>query len=487
MKFNSYDYFINQININPSKKNNNALIQENQRLSYKDIDFFVNEKYSVFFDFAKQKSRRCAILLKDSILSVILYYGLLKYDITPAFLNFSENLKSVVGILSVGNFDTLVVDKNKFGKNEISEIISQSNINSLFFSDGENIDLNFDKKINLFEKEGKFILYSSGSTGLPKGVLHNQEDMVPAAKIHAEEVIGLTSNDIVYSMSNLNYTFAFVNATMSPFYASASSIISYDTNAWQVIENINKHHPTVICGVPAMISMVLELSKIQKLDLSSVRLVLSAGEKLPVRLWENWYKEYSIPIIEGYGSVEMIANVISNRYNDYKLGSSGKITGSFIINENEDGELEVTGPTVSVNYIGKEKNNSKTYKTGDMFKKDSEGNYWYIGRKDNVFKFNGIWMNPHEIEENLENFEGIGYALVVNDNMQLTAFIVPDSVNKNLDKEYFKKLNLYIKTKLEHYKCPTKYVVVSEIPKNQNGKKIRKLISQNLWIKTILL
>lgn len=485
MKFNSYNYFIRKRNIECGRGSNIALICNGKTLSYNQIDSLINDEYGHFFELLnKNSAKRCAICLKDSIISVVLYYGLLKYEITPAFFNFSESLDNVVEILTVGEYDSFAVDKAKFSDYEIDKIINSTKIQYLFTVDEkESIKLYFKKRsVTKLAKEGKFILYSSGSTGLPKGVIHEQKDMLPAAKVHACEILSLTPQDIIYSMSNINYTFAFVNATFTAFYAGAASIISYDTNAWQVIENINKYQPTIICGVPAMYSMILELSKIQYLDLSSVKVCMSAGEKTPTSLWFKWHEKYKIPIIEGYGSVEMISNVLANKPNDYVPGSSGKLTSPFTIISNESGELEVTGETVSVNYLGKPENKIKTYNTGDLFKKDKEGNYWYIGRKDNIFKFNGIWLNPIEIEEKIEKFTDIKTALVVNDSMNLIAFIV---MNTNSDSEIFKKINIELKAKLEHCKCPTKYVVVSDIPRNSNGKKIRKIIPDNLWSKIV--
>lgn len=483
MNFNSYNYFIKERNIERGLGDNIALICGNKTLTYNQFESFVNNEYEIFFKLLDESRVRCAILLKDSIISAVIYCGLLKYDVTPSFLNFAEDLNNVISILDIGNYDCFVTDKSKFSRVELEKIKNQTKIETLFIVDGENIELCFhNKTIDKLKKESSFILYSSGSTGLPKGVIHNQSDMLSASKVHADEILSLTSKDIVYSMSNINYTFAFVNAILATFYAGAASVLSYDTNAWQMIDNINKYHPTVICGVPAMYSMILELSDILDLDLSSVRVCMSAGEKMPTSLWKKWYTKYNIPIIEGYGSVEMIASAISNKSNDYLPGSSGKPTSKFTIVSKESGELQVTGETVSINYIGKPQNNSKTYSTGDLFKKDDGGNYWYTGRKDNIFKFNGIWLNPLEIEENIEKFSDIQSSLVINDNMNLVAFVITD---KNYSFELFQKINIELKARLEHYKCPTKYVIVSDIPRNHNGKKIRKTISKDLWIDVI--
>ncbi|WP_180373111.1 AMP-binding protein [Streptococcus pseudoporcinus] len=240
---------------------------------------------------------------------------------------------------------------------------------------------------------------------------------------------------------------------------------------------INKYSPTVICGVPKLFKLLLDATQLKEFDISNTRLLLSAGELLPVSVWQEWYMKYKKPIIEGYGSVEMMTNVISNTLDDYTPGSAGKLLDGYKGTIKKNGELVVEGDSISNKILGNIENYLKCYSTKDIFEIDSENKYWFKGRIDYIQKYNGIWLNPLEIEKIILEFNCFDDVLLIVDDLKLYCFIASELPKektihklKNIFRENF-TTNIF----------PTNVILVKEIPRNNNGKKVRKFIDRGLW------
>ncbi len=489
--FNAYDFFIEERNIKSGNSGNNMIISSEEKITYGDFHQSVSLKYGQFFR-QIDDCFRMGILLMDSIFQQILFWGALRSKITPGIFSIFESKDSVLKTINKASIDILITDEAHIQL--AKEAFDNCSLKRVYIADSDyNLKLAYQNlDLPRKPKEGRFILFSSGTTGISKGIVHNQIDMKYAAKTYGEQILGLTNKDILYSMATLNYGFAFTNSTFQAVYGGASAIIDKDVDIWHIIDNIKILKPTVICGVPVIFDSIAKAARSSQMDFSFVRLALSSGEKMSENLWDRWHDEFKIAIIEGYGSVEMLTNVISNQKDSYCKGSSGKLLQGFEFSfekseTSEDepaGVLQVEGLSISNMMIGSLDNKSKIYRTKDVFKIDEDGFFHYCGRKDDMYKVNGVWFNPLEVEKYIESFPIVENATVLNVEMEIVAYVVLS------DFELFDFLKARSITRwLKHDKnqtiCPSKYVVVDELPRNSNGKKLRVEIDKKHILKII--
>ncbi|RBW70097.1 benzoate-CoA ligase family protein [Bacillus taeanensis] len=337
-----------------------------------------------------------------------------------------------------------------------------------------------------------FWLYSSGSTGEPKGVVHLQHDIECAYQNYAKKVLKITADDITFSVSKLFFAYGLGNGMYFPLSAGASTVLLPDRPLPEkVFEMIEKYKPTIFFGVPTLYGSMIELAEKseRKYDLSSLRVCVSAGEALPSVFIKKWKKLYNVDILDGIGSTEVLHIFLSNNIGDVKPGSSGKVVPGYeakIVNDlgievpdNEVGDLLIKGDSICSKYWNRHEENKRKFygewfHTGDKYYKDENGYFWYCGRSDDMMKVGGIWVSPIEIENSLLRHDYILEAAVVaekneNNLVKPKAFIVLKSgvaPSESLKKE----IKQFVKQDLAPYKYPRKIEFIDELPKTATGK-----------------
>jgi len=351
------------------------------------------------------------------------------------------------------------------------------------------------------EEATAFILYTSGSTGEPKGAMHSQAQMFYTNGAFCREVLQLTNNDRLFSSSRLPFAYGLGNAFSFPLLNGATSILCREKPSAEVISRILLDaRPTIFFAVPVVYNLLLEHHRQkQPLDCSSLRMCVSAGEALPAHLGGEWEKTFGVPVLDGIGSTEMLHMFMSNKIDDVCYGSSGKVLSGYearLVDEHGDlcakgveGNLWIKGASAASGYWERPEETARTFvdgwvRTGDLYRCDDAG-YWYdMGRSDDCFKSSGQWVSPVEVEGVLLRHAEVARAAVVEDFDEHSlpcacAFIVSDRADTDaavLETE----LRESAASALPKFKQPRKYVFVKELPYTATGKIQRFKLRQSL-------
>ena len=349
--------------------------------------------------------------------------------------------------------------------------------------------------------EAAFWLYSSGSTGAAKGCVHLHHDMVVCSELYAKAILKMNGNDRCFSVARLFFAYGLGNAGYFPLSCGATTILSPGRPTPEtVFADIERYRPTLFFSVPSNYAALLGHRRegAQDFDLSSVRQAVSAGEALPAPLFERFKQRFGIEILDSLGSTETLQMVIANRPGEAKPGSSGKLIPGYeakIVDENgvavgvnEIGELFVKGDSICAGYWNQHERSKAAFvgswfRTGDKYYQDAEGYFWYAGRADDLFKVNGRWLSPTEVESALIAHPAVQEAAIIcrEDEAGLTkpvAYVVLNGGNAPRE-QLAAELQEWVAQKIGAYKRPRWIEFLSEIPKTATGKlqrfKLREL------------
>jgi benzoate-CoA ligase family protein len=335
-----------------------------------------------------------------------------------------------------------------------------------------------------------FLLYTSGSTGTPKGVLHSHGSIPFTVESYAATVLRLTSEDRVFSSSRMFFAYGLGNSLSFPLAAGATVLLEAERmGAERLARFIQDRKPTVFFGVPAVYLSLLDYRLSEGgVDLSSVRLWVSAGEALPAKIFEDWQHEFGLTILDGIGSTEMLHIFISNREGNSRAGSSGTVVDGYEarlvdddggeVGENELGNLWVLGGSATPGYWNLPELTEQTIKdgwvrTGDVYRRDQDGFFFHLGRSDDCFKVRGLWVSPIEVESVLISYEAVSEAAVVSavDDSGLAtarAYVVIRQGERS--ESLREEIRRFAGSRLPQYKVPSQIEFIEEMPRTSTGK-----------------
>ena len=277
--------------------------------------------------------------------------------------------------------------------------------------------------------ETAFWLYSSGSTGQPKGVAHIHSALKATADTYGAQVLGIREDDVVLSAAKFFFAYGLGNEMTFPLSVGATSVIvTGRPTPPGMLATIASHQPTIFCGVPTLFATMVAEMDANGVPESPLRLCISAGEALPEDVGTRWENHTGVGILDGVGSTEMLHIFLSNRPGDIVYGTSGVAVPGYDmrlvdeqgedVGEGEIGELLVSGASAASCYWNQRDKSRSTFegiwtRTGDKYERRADGRLIYCGRTDDMFKVSGIWLSPFEVEGALVSHPQVLEAAVV--------------------------------------------------------------------------
>ena len=341
--------------------------------------------------------------------------------------------------------------------------------------------------------ETAFWLYSSGSTGMPKGARHLHASLQATSDTYGAQVLQIAPDDLMFSVAKLFFAYGLGNSMTFPMSVGAGAVLLPVRPTPDIVLDTMRHfRPTIFAGVPTLYAALLAQPELG-LGAGSDRLrrCISAGEPLPEHVGLRWRETVGVDILDGIGSTEMLQIFLSNRSDDIRYGTTGKPVPGYEVKivdehggevgENESGELVVRGASAAEGYWNQREKSRRTFRgewtfTGDTYTRDADGYYRYCGRSDDMLKVSGIWVSPFEVEEALIAHPAVLEAAVVGHFgaeglVKPRAFVVLQQNARDRDRAALAaELQEHVKAKIGVWKYPRWIEFPDTLPKTATGK-----------------
>jgi len=496
-----YNAAVDLIERNAGRSGKVAYIDDTGRYTFGELADRVNRAANAFVTLGIQREERIALALLDTIDFPSAFLGAIKAGIVPVALNTLLTTPDYDYMLRDSRAQVLVVSEPLLKAflpllgqlPDLKHVIvaGKDAHGNLLFSD-------------LLAKAGKeftaaptladdicFWLYSSGSTGAPKGTVHLHSHLILTADLYAIPVLGIRETDTVFSAAKLFFAYGLGNGLTFPLAVGATTVLmaerpTPDAVFKRLVEGPKEMRPTIFYGVPTLYAAMLVSPNFPKKEEIALRVGTSAGEALPPEILKRFAEKTGVELLDGIGSTEMLHIFISNRPGDVKPGTTGKAVPGYTLrlvdeqgNEvkaGELGELQISGPTSAIMYWNQREKTKNTFqgpwtKSGDKYTLVEGGYYAYGGRSDDMLKVGGIYVSPAEVEAALVSHQSVLECAVVGHEdadklVKPKAFVVlkPDA------KATADELKAHVKAKLAPYKYPRWVEFVAELPKTATGK-----------------
>jgi benzoate-CoA ligase len=334
--------------------------------------------------------------------------------------------------------------------------------------------------------DAAFWLYSSGSTGFPKGAVHLHHDMIYCSDLYARPILDIGPDDITFSAAKLFFAYGLGNSLTFPLSVGASAVLDPARPTPQgVAAALRERRPTLFFAVPTFYAALLA-ADLPADTFASVRLAVSAGEPLPAGIFHRFKERFGLDVLDGLGTTEALHIFISNRPGDIRPGTTGFVVPGYRVRlvsdegapvpPGETGHLEVSGESVATGYWCRTEVTRRTFKgewlrTGDVYSCSEDGVFTYAGRSDDMIKAGGIWVSPAEVEATLVQHPDVQEAAVVGrrtpEGLQEPAAYVVTLPGRSPGAE---ELVEFCRERLAAFKRPRQVLFVDDLPKTATGK-----------------
>lgn len=486
-----------------------AFIDPSRSISYGELCDAAARVGPMLARLGVEQENRIALVLLDTVEFPILFWGAIRAGIVPVLLNTR---------LTSDQYRYLLEDsrsKAVFVSAELLPVIEEAaadlpHLRSIVaVGHGPSTVAGFADLLSA-ENEGgapartcaddiAYWQYSSGTTGMPKGVMHVHSTPRFMSQA-AGQRIGYREDDVVFSAAKLFFAYGLGNAMICSTGVGATTLLHPERpTAESVFELLRAHQPTLLFAVPTLYAAMLADSHCKEERLPPrLRACVSAGEPLPAHVGMNWRARFGRDIINGVGSTEMGHMFLTSLPQAVEYGTSGVPVDGYRLRlvddqggdvaDDEIGELWVNGGSAAAGYWNQRDKSRSTFlgewtRTGDKYQRRADGVYTYRGRTDDMFKVSGIWVSPFEIEEALIGHPMVAEAAVVpvedSDGLiKPKAFIVLASHDEIDVSGLFEELKDHVKRSIGLWKYPRWIRVVDELPKTSSGKLQRYMLRE---------
>ncbi len=494
-------YDLLQRNLQAGRGDKIAFIDDQGQYSYADLDKRSAQVANALTELGIQREQRVMVCLHDTIDFPAVFLGAIKAGIIPVAANTLLAEKDYEYMLSDSRARIAIVSEpllNIFAPlldrvASLEKIIVSGqpgsvpdSLAALTQGQSEQFDV-----VSTVADDACFWLYSSGSTGSPKGTVHIHSSMVNTAELYAKPILSISEKDVVFSAAKLFFAYGLGNGLSFPMAVGATTVLMAERPTPEsVSKRLTDHQPTIFYGVPTLYAAMLASDSLPARDQVNIRLCTSAGEALPEELSKRWHEHFGVDIYDGIGSTEMLHIYLSNRPGDIRYGTTGKAVpgydlkivddhGALIEQPDEPGELQVRGPSAANGYWNNRAKTRSTFlgewtRSGDKYYRDKDGYYVYAGRSDDMLKVSGIYVSPIEVESTLMSHEAVLEVAVIAkedpDHLIKPAAYVVLKNGYEAGDEMSAALKQHVKNNLAPYKYPRWFKFVDELPKTATGK-----------------
>ena len=490
-QFNIADHLLDE-RIREGRGSRVALVTDQRTWSYRDVQGLANRYGNLLREAGVMPEQRVIIALPDGPEFVAALFGILKIGAVVVMVNpdlkpdaisyFYRYTRARVAFVHDGNreaFEAARADAPLLAELEVvgSETFERR-------MESQSLEL---ETFPSHRDDACIWLFSGGTTGHPKAVPQSHRSFAHTTAAYGQGVLALTEDDVTMSVPKLFFGYAMGTNLFFPFSVGARSVLFPGKPTPELLfEEIRRHRPTVLVNVPTMVNHMVSHPEAAAADLSTLRLVTSAGEALPGELYERWMAAFGAELLDGLGTAEMWHIFISGRPGAVRPGTIGTVVPGFDVMVTDDGGAELPDGEVgwlrvkgNARAIGYWQQMEKTmqafqgewYVSGDMVSRDADGYFTYCGRGDDMLKVGGRWLAPQEVENCLLQHPAVREAVVVGvvDAQGLTkphAFVIASGRTATLGEA----LKAFVRERLEPYKAPREVTFLDDFPRTHLGK-----------------
>ncbi|MBU6471265.1 MAG: benzoate-CoA ligase family protein [Alphaproteobacteria bacterium] len=488
-------------NISQGRSDKIAFIDPERSITYGQLADAASRVGPMLARLGIERENRIALVLNDTTEFPILYWGAIRAGIVPVLLNTRLTAEQYHYLFEDSRAKAVFASSSLLpaireaaaGVPTLKTVVTVGSGPSPRLADLLNGEPAGAEPATTCADEVAFWLYSSGTTGHPKGTMHIHSTPMFVAQNAGVQWLGYREDDVIFSAAKMFFAYGLSNAMLCPTAVGATTVLYPERPTPKaVFEMLNTHQPTIFFAVPTLYAAMLADADCARLSMPKrLRLCVSAGEPLPGPTGQAWKERFGVDIVNGVGATELCHIFIANRPGAVEYGTSGVAVDGYRLKlvdecegevaDGEIGELWVSGGSGAIGYWNQRAKSQRTFvgewiRTGDKYMKRPDGTYVYCGRSDDMFKVSGIWVSPFEVEAALVAHPKVLEAAVIpaadrTGLIKPKAFVVlKDAFRQEAEDCLYEELKRHVKEAVGPWKYPRWVEFVESLPKTATGK-----------------